>query len=166
MSPRWTQALWIGAVSVAALWIPSDARADWQDLPPNVRNEVAGAVAQVGRVWPDDTTLVEFHGVLANRFKDTPPLAELKAKDTWLSVITSRSVRFPGVFVVRSESSQALKRGDIVRVRIVNYRKVDSYFQQSAVESVLCRAGDQGYDECAKANLLSWTLKSGEVISR
>lgn len=157
---------WGGVLAVAAMLLPGIAGADWADMPPEVRQDVVGAVAVVGRVWPDDAALLEFHSTLAKRYKDTPGLDAFRAQETWVSVITSRSVRFPGVFIARTESGNAPVRGDIVQVRLADFRKVDSYFQLNTVLAVLCRAGAPDYDACAQRNPLSWVLRSGAVVSR
>lgn len=162
---RWLRDTCAGSMAVAALLLPNLAKADWSDVPPSVRDEIVGSIALVGRVWPDDASLTEFHQVLAKRYKDTPALEHLKSQEAWVSVITSRSVRTPGVFMARSPGAMALNRGDIVRVRIAHFRKVDSYFQLNTVEDVLCRASAPDYAECAKSNPLSWKLKSGDVVA-
>jgi hypothetical protein len=155
-----------GPFAMALLLATAESHADWSDMPPELRGQLVAATAQVGRVWPDDAALLEFHATSAKRFKDTPPIEHFRSQEAWLSVFTARSVRYPGVFVVRSESTNGLARGDIVRVSLVNFRKIDSYFQLNKVESVLCRASAPDYAECAKTNPLSWTLKSGQTISR
>ena len=164
MRGRLTSAL---AVTAAALLTASPpARADWIDLPAEVRGQVASIVAQVGSVWPDDAQLVEFHQTVASRYKDTPPIATFRAEEQWISVLSSRSLLFPGVFSARALRSEGLKRGDIVRIQVRDSRRVDSYFQLTAVEAVLCRAGAPDYTACAERHALRWTLQSGQVLQR
>ncbi|MBI5718768.1 MAG: hypothetical protein HZC37_13890 [Burkholderiales bacterium] len=81
-----------------------------------------------------------------------------------MSTYSSRSVRFPAVFNARTSKSLNLRVGDIVRVRIDDYRKVDSYYRIKSVEEVLCRAAEPGFDACSERHPLGWTLKSGREV--
>lgn len=145
---------------------PGQSPAGWGDVPPEVRNEVASVVAAVGSVWQDDELYVQFRQSLADRYKDTPALDAFRSTEQWLSVYSSRSVRFPGVFNARSKRDLAVKVGDIVRIRVADYRKADSYFQLTEVEAVLCKADTADFAECSARNPLSWVLRSGERVSR
>lgn len=163
----WTHPFTALAVSIGLAGMQPTARADlYSDIPTEIRGQVVSVVGAVGAVWTDDELLVQFHKSVADRYKDTPSLEQFRTDEQWVSAYTSRSLRFPGVTNARSKRSLVLQRGDIVRIRIENFRKVDSYFQVTTVEEVLCRKADQDFDACAARNPLAWKLKSGQEISR
>lgn len=92
----------------------------------------------VGAVWDDYELLVHFHSSPAERYKDTPELGQFGREEQWVSIYTSRSLRYTGVFNGRPSKDLNLHVGDIVRIRLEDYRKVDSYYRVSGVEEVLC----------------------------
>jgi len=140
------------------------ATAAFFDIAPPYRDKVATVVAQVGSVWPQDEMLNAFHEELKGRYSDTPELAEFKEKERWLSAFSSRSIRYPGVFNARSKASDNVQPGDIVKMRIVNFRRISSYFELSRVEEVLCRTGTPDFDACVSAYPLAWFNEAGERL--
>lgn len=156
----WHHHVRVGGVAVLCLAIHT-AHAAWSDVPPPIRGKVAVVVGRVGSLWEKDQRLVAFHEDLADRYKDTPPLEAFRDQEQWVSVFTSNSLRFPGSFSGRSKASDRVARGDIVRMRLSNFRKVASYFELPTIEAVLCRAGSPEYEACAKDNPLSWLDADG-----
>ncbi len=161
-----TRPVWGAALVVALAFSHSAVSAGSTDVPTDVRGQIAFVVASVGSVWDDEEQLVQFHRGLAERFKDTPELGAFRVDEQWTSVFSSRGLRYPGVFNARSKKSLKLQVGDIVRVRVDDYRKVDSYYRLTSVEDVLCRAADPDFQACAERHPLTWALKSGRQVSR
>lgn len=148
-------------IVTAGLFIGNSAvLAAWSDVPPEHRGKISSAVAVVGAVWEDDDLLVQFHRSLAERYKDTPELGQFRREEQWVSTYTSRSLRYPGVFNGRSSKGLNLRVGDIVRIRLEDYRKIDSYYRLSSVEEVLCRSSDPVFEACSERTPLAWTMKS------
>lgn len=150
------------AILVANLLAVGGASGGDFGLPSAVRKEVRSVVGMVGSTITNRDHLVEFHKDLAKRYSDTPTLEAFVNDEVWLSVMTSRGVIAPGIFSGRAKAALRPERGDIVKMRIAEYRDVDSYFKLSEVEAVVCRKREADYKECAVDHPLMYELKSGE----
>lgn len=132
------------------------------DVPREYQESIVEAVGKVGQVLPHDQAYTKFHEELKDRFKDTPDAETFMAREQWVNVITSTSLRYAGIFLGRSKAEAGLKRGDIVRMKLVpNFRKVSTYEELNLVTEVICRVGTPEYNDCASANPLKWLDGNG-----
>jgi len=56
-------------------------------VSPAATKHVRTVIGELGAPWADGAQLKVFHGELADRFKDTPPLADLWGPDRWFVAV-------------------------------------------------------------------------------
>jgi len=127
---------------------------------------IARVIARVSEVWTKGPAYDAFHAELKGKFEGTPDLDTFTKTEQWVTVISSPSLVYPGIFKGRGTVEMGLKLGDIVEMRVVNHRDVKAYGELSAITRVICRAGTAEYSECVKANPLTWFDKAGEKLAQ
>ena len=125
---------------------------------------ITRVIARVSEVWTKGAAYDAFHAELKGKFEGTPELATFNTAEQWVTVISSPSLVYPGIFKGRGTAAMALKLGDIVEMRIAHPKDVKAYAELSEITRVVCRAGTPDYAECVKANPLTWFDKTGAVI--
>lgn len=119
------------------------------------------AVATVGEVWDRDRRYEVFHQELSGKYSGTPELADFVANEQWVVVFSSRSAVYPGIYKAKGKTAMGLQVGDIVEIKISNFRKASTYQELSEVIRVLCKQGTAEYRECVGDNPMSWFDKDG-----
>jgi len=147
------------AALTLALARPTEAQ-----LAREVEAPIARVVAQVSDVWIRDVRYQTFRTSLADKYPDTPELATFMQDEQWVTVISSYSMVYPGVFKGRAPAEMKLVRGDVVEMRIADYTKAKTYRDLSQVIRVLCKAGASDYVTCAKANARAWYGVNGQLL--
>lgn len=157
-------ALW-GALVVLAMAVGLADGAQAAD-GREIEAMAAKAVATVGEVWVRDQRYEAFQKELSGKYSGTPDQADFMANEQWVVVYSSKSAVYPGIYKARGKTAMNLQVGDIVEMKIGNFRKASTYQELSEITRVLCKQGTAEYSDCVRDNPMSWYDKDGGKLTQ
>lgn len=150
---------------VASLLVAIAGSALAQQKAAEVEAKIGKVIGKVSEVWVKNIRYEGFHKDLAAKFPDTPAWPTFTAEEQWITVISSKSVMFPGVFKGRSKTAMGLQLGDIVEMTLAK-AEPKSYDDLGQVTRLVCRKADPEFAKCAQQNPLTWFDRSGAQMQQ